>query len=47
MDGVLATLTDQGVTRGLADLAGLDPVVVPQPPNMDFVTGPSVGNRQG
>lgn len=42
VDGLLAALTDSGVMSTLADLAAIDPVVVPQPPDLDFLTGPSM-----
>jgi hypothetical protein len=40
--GLGATLTDQNVLSALADLAGIDPLVVPRPANLDLVTDPSV-----
>jgi hypothetical protein len=43
LDALLATLTGNDVVRSLADLAGIDPVVVPQPGNLFFQTGPEVG----
>lgn len=42
MDGILTTLVDDGVVKALADLADVDPVVVPQPMNLNFITGPQV-----
>lgn len=44
MDGLLQSLTDQRVVQALADLAGVDPVIVPQPANLDFLTAPRVGD---
>jgi hypothetical protein len=43
LDALLATLTGNDVVRSLADLAGIDVVVVPQPGNLFFQTGPEVG----
>jgi len=43
LDALLATLTSNDVVRSLANLAGIDPVVVPQPGNLFFLTGPEVG----
>ena len=43
LDALLATLTGNDVVRSLADLAGIDPMVVPQPGNLFFQTGPEVG----
>jgi hypothetical protein len=42
LDAILATLTDQAVVQALADFAGVDPLVVPQPSNLDLHTGPTV-----
>ena len=43
LDALLATLTGNDLVRGsLADLAGIDPMVVPQPGNLFFQTGPGV-----
>lgn len=44
LDGVLTALTDKDVVLILASLAGVDPVLVGQPPNLDFVTGPLVAD---
>jgi hypothetical protein len=38
-DGVVAGLTSHEVVQALADLAGIDPVIVPQPTYLHFVTG--------
>ncbi len=49
-DGMLAGLTDSMVTAQLAELAGIDPVLVPQPATLDFVTATDVSeliNMQG
>jgi hypothetical protein len=43
LDALLATLIGNDVVRLLADLAGIDPVVVPQPGSLFFQTGPEVG----
>jgi hypothetical protein len=43
LDAILGTLTSDDVVRALADLAGIDPVVAPQPGNLFFQTGPEVG----
>jgi hypothetical protein len=43
LDALLATLTSNDVVRSLANLAGIDPVVVPRPGNLFFQTGPEVG----
>ena len=42
LDGFLASLTDEAVIQSLADLAGLDRVVVRQPAVLYFATGPTV-----
>lgn len=42
IDGILTALIDLSVVRTLADLAGVDSVIVPQPTNLHFITGPSV-----
>ncbi|WP_161789807.1 ATP-binding protein [Streptacidiphilus neutrinimicus] len=42
VDSMVATLVDERVTAALATLAGVDPLVVPQPLSLDFVTGPPV-----
>lgn len=44
LDALLATLTGNDVVRSLADLAGIDPIVVPQPGTLFFQTGPDVGS---
>jgi len=43
LDGVIAALIDQAVVATLADLAGIDPVVVAQPFTLDFYAGPPAG----
>lgn len=42
LDAMIGALTDPGVVGTLADLAGIDPVLVPLPANLHFVTGPNV-----
>jgi Putative DNA-binding domain len=44
LDAMLASLADPAVVNALAGLAGIDPVIVPPPANLDFVTGPVVGD---
>jgi len=44
LDALLASLTDGAVITALAGLAGIDPVVVPLPANLDFITGPAVAD---
>jgi hypothetical protein len=44
LDAMLASLTDRAVVTALAGLAGIDPVIVPLPANLDFVTGPAVSD---
>lgn len=43
IDALLTTLTRNDVVRSLANLVGIDPVVVPQPGNLFFQTAPEVG----
>jgi hypothetical protein len=38
LDGMLATLVDQGLVEALAELAGLDSIMVPQPPSLALRT---------
>jgi hypothetical protein len=38
------TLTDHAVITALAGMAGIDPVIMPLPANLDFVTGPAVND---
>lgn len=42
LDAMLASLADPAVVNALAGLAGIDPVIVPPPANLDFITGPVV-----
>lgn len=42
IDGMLITLTSNEVVAALADLADTDPVLVPQPANLYFLTGREV-----
>jgi hypothetical protein len=42
LDTLMAALTDRTVTTALAGMAGIDPVIMPVPLSMDFVTGPIV-----
>jgi hypothetical protein len=44
LGALLATLTDRTVISSLAGMAGIDPVIMPLPANLDFVTGPAVGD---
>ena len=44
IDGLLGALTDEKVVSVLADLAGVEAVVVPQLASLDFTTGPAVGD---
>ena len=43
-DGLLGGLVDREVVQVLSDIAGIDAVVVPQPPGMDLLTGQSVSD---
>jgi hypothetical protein len=43
-DTLAATLVDPSVRQRLADIAGVDPVIVPQPTNLHFVCGDSVSD---
>ena len=42
LDALVATLTAREVVAALAGLTGIDPVIVPQPGNLFFQTGPEV-----
>jgi hypothetical protein len=42
VEGLIATLVDRDVVAAVADLAGIDPLVVPQPFSVDLLTGPPV-----
>ena len=42
MTGIIAGLTETAVIVALADLADIDPVLVPQPANLTLLTGPAV-----
>jgi len=42
--GVLGGLVDGQVVQVLADIAGIDPVIVPQPPEMHLLTDRAVGD---
>jgi hypothetical protein len=44
LDAMLASLADPSVVNALAGLAGIDPVIVPPPANLDFITGRVVGD---
>jgi hypothetical protein len=44
LGALLATLTDRAVVTALAGMAGIDPVIMPLPANLDFVTGPAVSD---
>lgn len=44
LEALLATLTDGAVVTALADMAGIDPVVMPLPASLDFKTGPVVAD---
>jgi hypothetical protein len=43
-DRLAATLVDSAVRARLAEIAGVDPVIVPQPTNLHFVCGDAVTN---
>jgi|SRR5579884_1027313 len=43
-DVLAATLVDPAVRQRLADIAGVDPIIVPQPTNLHFVSGDSVSD---
>lgn len=42
IDATLATLTDKTLVRQLADLAGIDPIAVPQPRTVHLVTARAI-----
>jgi len=42
LDAMIATLTDPGITSAIADLADLDPVLVPPPRNLHIVSGQEI-----
>ncbi len=42
IDAMISSLTDRGVSTALAGLAGIDPVIMPPPASLDFITGPDV-----
>ncbi|MFE5587417.1 helix-turn-helix domain-containing protein [Kitasatospora sp. NPDC056531] len=42
IDALVAALVDDSVTEALAGLAGVDPLVVPQPIGLDFITSADV-----
>jgi hypothetical protein len=42
VDALLQSLTDTAVVEAVADLAGIEPEVVPQPVNVEFVSGRNV-----
>lgn len=44
LDALLTTLMDHAVVTALAGTAGIDPVIMPLPANLDFVTGPVVSD---
>jgi hypothetical protein len=44
LDSLLTALTDRDVIIALASMAGIDPFIMPLPTNLDFVTGPAVGD---
>ena len=44
LDALLAALTDRAVVTAVAGMAGIDPVIVPLPTNLDFVTAQSVSD---
>jgi hypothetical protein len=44
LDALLASLANRAVVAALAGMAGIDPVIVPFPANLDFVTGPAVSD---
>lgn len=39
LEGLVLSLTQDSVVAAIADIADVDPVVVPQPPNLNFLTG--------
>jgi hypothetical protein len=44
LDALLTTLTDRTIITALAGMAGIDPVIVPLPANLDFVTAQNVSD---
>lgn len=44
IDGLLSGLVDREVVQVLADIAGIDPVLLPQPPGMYLLTGQPVSD---
>lgn len=44
IDGLLAGLVERQVVNVLAEIAGIDPVMVPQPSGAHFITGPAVAD---
>ena len=42
LDGMVATLADPGVVAAIADLADVDPILVPPPRNLHVVSGPEI-----
>lgn len=42
LDAMIATLTDQGITAAIADLADVDPILVPPPRNLHIVSGQEI-----
>lgn len=47
LDGLIAGLTDKEVIGGIADIAGIDSVLVPQPMNAFFRSGPAINELMG
>lgn len=44
LDGLVGGLVDPDLIRVLADIAGIDPIVIDQPLGAHFITGPTVGD---
>jgi len=44
LDALITSLTSSAVVSALAGLAGIDPVIMPLPRSLDFVTGPAVND---
>ena len=44
LDALLSTLTDQAVVTAIADMAAIDPVIIPLPTGLHFVTAQNVGD---
>jgi hypothetical protein len=44
LDALLTTQTYPAVITALAGMAGIDPVIMPSPASLDFVTGPAVSD---